>query len=72
MQKGSLIFIKTDVKDLFEYMHCTISNNINFEKIDIRDFNYSDSFNPIKIETNREKYAVVNELDIFEGIYIKI
>ena len=25
LQKGSLIFIKTDVKDLFDYMDCTIS-----------------------------------------------
>ena len=32
MQKGSQIFIKTDVKDLFEYMDCTILNNYNFKK----------------------------------------
>ena len=25
LQKGTLIFIKTDVKDLFNYMDCTIS-----------------------------------------------
>jgi len=34
MQKGSLIFIKTDVKDLFEYMDCTILGNLYFKKID--------------------------------------
>jgi len=72
MQTGSLIFIKTDVKDLFNYMDCTISNNLKFSKIDKRDFNYSKSFNPNKVKTNREKYVINNELDIFESIYIKI
>ena len=72
MQKGSLIFIKTDVKDLFEYMDCTISSNLNFKKIDKKEFNYSKSFNPNKVHTNREKYAMINGSDIFERIYIKI
>ncbi len=72
LQKGSLIFIKTDVKDLFDYMDCTISSNSNFKKIDAEDFNYSQSFNPCKVKTNREKYVIVNQLDIFEKIYIKI
>ena len=72
MQKGSLIFIKTDVGDLFDYMDYTISSDINFKKIDIKDFNYLESFNPKKVRTNREKYSLVNELDIFESIYIKI
>ena len=72
LQKGSLIFIKTDVKDLFDYMDCTISSNFNFKKIDKKDFNYSESFNPNKVKTNREKYVIVNQLDIFERIYIKI
>ncbi len=71
MQVGSLIFIKTDVKDLFEYMDCTILNDLNFEKIDLSDFNYSESFNPNKVQTNREKYVLINELEIFENIYIK-
>ena len=72
LQKGSLIFIKTDVKDLFDYMDCTISSNFNFKKIDAKDFNFSQSFNPYKVKTNREKYVIVNQLDIFESIYIKI
>ena len=72
LQKGTLIFIKTDVKDLFDYMDCTISNNFYFKKIDKKDFNYSESFNPNKVKTNREKYVIVNQLDIFERIYIKI
>ena len=72
MQKGSLIFIKTDVKDLFEYMDCTISSNLNFKKLDKKEFNYSKSFNPNKVQTNREKYVIMNELNIFERIYMKI
>jgi len=72
LQKGSLIFIKTDVKDLFDYMDHTISSNLNFKKILKKDFNYSQSFNPNKIQTNREKYVVANKLNIYESIYIKI
>ena len=54
LKKGTLIFIKTDVKDLFDYMDCAISNNSNFKTIDKKDFNYSESFNPNKVKTNRE------------------
>jgi len=72
LQKGTLIFIKTDVKELFDYMDFTISSNFHFKTIDKKDFNYSESFNPTKVKTNREKYVIVNQLDIFERIYIKI
>ena len=72
MQKGSLIFIKTDVKDLFEYMNHTISNNFNFKEIDKHDFILSECFNPSEIQTSREKYAILSQLEIFENIYIKI
>ena len=72
LQKGTLIFIKTDVKDLFDYMDYTISSNFYFKTIDKKDFNYSESFNPNKVKTNREKYVIVNQLEIFEKIYIKI
>ena len=72
LQKGTLIFIKTDVKDLFDYMDYTISSNSNFKIIDKKDFNYCESFNPDKVLTTREKYVIVNELDILERIYIKI
>ena len=72
LEKGTLIFIKTDVKELFDYMDCTISSNSYFKTIDKKDFDYSESFNPNKFKTNREKYVNVNELDIYERIYIKI
>jgi tRNA (guanine-N7-)-methyltransferase len=71
LPKGSLIFIKTDVKDLFDYMDCAISSNFNFQEIDKKDFDVSKSFNPNNLKTNREKYVIVNQLDIFERIYRK-
>ena len=70
LQKGSLIFIKTDVKDLFDYMDYNISNS--FKAIDMKNFNYTESFNPNKVKTSREKYVIINQLDIFEKIYVKI
>jgi len=72
LHRGTLIFIKTDVKDLFDYMDNTITSNFYFKTIDKKNFNYSKSFNPNKVKTNREKYVIVNQLDIFERIYIKI
>ena len=72
MSKESLIFIKTDVKDLFDYMDHTILKNLNFKKLEKINFDYSQSFNPNRIATNREKYVLENNLDIFERIYIKI
>ena len=71
MKKGSIIYIKTDVKDLYEYMDCTISNDFNFERIEKKDFNYSESFNPNRVQTNREKYVLGSDLEIFENIYKK-
>ena len=67
-----MIFIKTDVKDLFEYMDSTISRNFNLKKIDTKNFNYFESFNPNKVQTNREQYVLNKELDIYESIYMKI
>ena len=72
LQKGTLIFIKTDVKDLFEYMDCTISKNFNFKRIEKKDINYFKSYNPNKIQTNREKYVAVRQIDIFERVFMKI
>ena len=72
MQLGSLIFIKTDVKELFDYMELTILESNNFNKLARRDFKFSESFNPYKIQTNREKYVILNQLNIYENIYIKI
>jgi len=37
LQKGTLIFIKTDVKDLFDYMDYTISSDFYFQTIDEKE-----------------------------------
>ena len=72
MKRGSLIFIKTDVRDLFDHMELTISESIKFKKIPYQDFKFYGSFNPNRIQTNREKYVVLNQLKIYESIYKKI
>ena len=72
MQKRSLIFIKTDVKDLFDYMESKISESIKLKKLAKEDFLLHESFNPNNIQTNREKYVMMNQLKIYESIYMKI
>ena len=72
MKRGSLIFIKTDVRDLFDHMEITISESIKFKKIPYQDFKFYESFNPNRIQTNREKYVILNQLKIYESIYKKI
>ena len=72
MKRGSLIFIKTDVRDLFDHMEITISESINFKKISYQDVKFYESFNPNRIQTNREKYVILNQLKIYESIYKKI
>ena len=72
MKKGSLIFIKTDVGELFDYMELTISQSIKFKKLVNQDVQFYESFNPNRIQTNREKYVILNHLKIYESIYKKI
>ena len=72
MKKGSLIFIKTDVEELFGHMELTMSENIKFKKLANDDVRFHDSFNPNRIQTNREKYVILNQLKIYESIYKKI
>ena len=72
LQRRSLIFIKTDVKELFNYMELTILESTKLKKLADEDFRSNESFNPNKVQTNREKYALLNQLKIYESIYIKI
>ena len=72
MKRGSLIFIKTDVRELFDHMELTISESIKFKKIPYQDVKFHESFNPNRIQTNREKYVILNQLKIYESIYKKI
>ena len=72
MRRRSLIFIKTDVKELFDYMENKISESTKFMKIANTNFNFNESFNPNKIQTKREKYVLLNQLKVYERIYMKI
>ena len=72
MKKGSLIFIKTDVRELFDHMEFTIAENIKLKKVPYQDVDFCESFNPNRIQTNREKYVILNQLNIYESIYKKI
>ena len=72
LKRESLIFIKTDVRELFDHMELTISESIKFKKIPYQDFKFYESFNPNRIQTNREKYVILNQLKIYESIYEKI
>ena len=72
LQKRSFIFIKTDVKELYDYMEQIISESANLKKLSNKEFRFKDSFNPNNIKTNREKYVFLNQLNIYESIYMKI
>ena len=72
MKKGSLIFIKTDVKELFDHMEIIISESIKFKKLTNADFSLCETFNPNRIKTNREKYVILKQLKIYESIFKKI
>ena len=72
LKKKALIFIKTDVEELFNYMDFKILDNINFKELRNKDFESFKSFNPNRVSTNREKYVMSNQLKIYERIYMKI
>ncbi len=72
MRKGSLIFIKTDVRELYDHMELTISESTKFKKLANKDVQFHESFNPNRVKTNREKYVILNKLKIYESIYKKI
>ena len=71
MSKDSLLFIKSDVEELHQYMNSVISSTLIFGKVKNKNFNYIDTYNPSKIKTEREKYAITKKLLIYETIYKK-
>ena len=72
MSNKSLLFLKSDVEELYQYMNSVISNSLIFEKVKNKKLNYQETFNPSKIKTEREKYATSKKLTIYETIYKKI
>ena len=72
MANGGYISIKSDVEELFEYMDMTISNSKYFITYIYKDSEILNSYNPIKLKTNREDYVMRKKLKVFEKIYKKI
>ncbi len=72
MADGGFISIKSDVEELFEYMDMTISKSKCFITYNYKDSEIRNSYNPIKLKTNRENYVIGNKLRIFEKLYKKI
>jgi len=72
MSNNSLLFLKSDVEELYQYMNSLISNSLIFEKVKSKNLNYLETFNPSKIKTEREKYAISKQFKIHEKIYKKI
>ena len=72
MASGGCISIKSDVKELFEYMDMTISSTKSFINYIYQDSEILNSYNPINLRTNRENYVIKQGLKIFEKLYKKI
>ncbi len=72
MSKDSLLFIKSDVEDLYKYMDLVITNTSIFEKVNKKNKNFLETYNPFQIKTEREKYAISKQLIVYEKIYKKL
>ena len=69
MSPDSLLFIKSDVEELYNYMDSLILNSLIFEKINNKSKNYLETHNPYEIKTLREKYAISKKLRIYHSTY---
>ncbi len=68
MTNDALLFIKSDVNQLFEYMNSVILGSCIFEKYNNGSEN---THNPQNIKTERELYAISKNLSIYNQIYRK-
>ena len=72
MANGGYISIKSDVEELFKYMDITIIKSKFFITYIYQDREIFNSYNPIDLKTNREKYILSNKQKVFEKLYKKI
>ena len=72
MVNGGYISIKSDVEELFKYMDITIIKSKFFITYIYQDREIFNSYNPIDLKTNREKYILTNKQKVFEKLYKKI
>ena len=69
MINSSLLYIKSDVKELFEDMNSIILDSSIFDKYNLE---LNNSFNPDSLITERELYVSSKNLPVFQQIYQKI
>ena len=72
MANGGYISIKSDVEELFKYMDITIIKSKFFITHIYQGREIFNSYNPIDLKTNREKYILSNKQKVFEKLYKKI
>ena len=72
MTSNSLIYIKSDVKDLYVHMDLVIKNSQLFKEYNYPENQQLNKYNPNNIKTCREIYAMDKHLKIYEKIYKKI
>ena len=72
MANGGYISIKSDVEELFKYMDITIIKSKFFITYIYQDREIFNSYNPIDLKTNREKFILSNKQKVFEKLYKKI
>ncbi len=72
MTSGGLIYIKSDVAELFTYMDLSIIKSSDFISYNNKNNASSRCYNPNNSKTNREKYVIQRNLQIYERIYQKI
>ena len=68
MTNNALLFIKSDVNQLFEYMNSVILSSCIFEKY---NNGFENTHNPQNIKTERELYAISQNLPVYNRIYRK-
>ena len=68
MTNNALLFIKSDVNQLFEYMNSVILGSCIFEKYNNE---FENTHNPQNIKTERELYAISQNLPVYNQIYRK-
>ena len=72
MPIGSLLIIKSDVEELFNYMDSIIAKVIFYTKVQEKNSDIYQPFNPQRIKTEREIYALRNRLKVYERSYRKL
>ena len=72
MASGGLISIKSDVYELFKYMDLIILQSNKYIKFSFQNHELNCFYNPNKLKTNREKYALEQRLTVYEKLYKKI